>query len=133
MSKDGEAYKHLAQLAPSRSGRYSYKANEHIEQLWFYGCTQAVSMMVVAQVIYLNLHYIVGASLTVAALVSLVVQQVMSVVEHVQLTHNNQCGLAAALNVHFWLNRVFAVLYVPFVAWAVALMYDHVGTAFVPP
>lgn len=128
------AYKELARLAPKAPARSaSYKPKEYIEQLWFYGCTQAVSMMLLAQVVYLNLHYIVGASLTIAALASFLAQQVMSVAEHVYLSKANHCGLAGALNAHFWLNRVFAVLFVPFVAWAVALMYEHVGPPFVPP
>ncbi len=104
---------------------YPYKAREQIEQLWFYGCTQAVSMMLLAQVIYLNLHYIVGASLTVVALCSLVVQQFLSFYENYWLRRDNRCAMYAAMDAHFWVTRVFALLYVPLVVWAVVIMYER--------
>lgn len=107
---------------------YNFEYHERIECLTFNGNTQAVSIILAAQFIFFNLHYAIGSSLTVCALVSWLSQIAISATEFHFLRANALGRLNYTLDVHFWLNRAFTLLYIPFLVWAVILMYERATT-----
>lgn len=101
---------------------------ERIDCLSFNAYTQAASMMLAAQFIFFNLHYAIGSTLTVCALLSWLSQICINGAEYRYVKRRQTASLAYTLDVHFWLNRAFTVLYAPFLVWAVVLMYERATT-----
>lgn len=105
--------------------RYAFRYNERIECLCANANQLAAAMVVAAQFIYFNLHFVVGASLTVTALLSWTAQLLVSTIEWRALHARAYRRLNRALDAHFWLNRLFTLLYMPFLIWAVVLMIQR--------
>lgn len=99
--------------------------------LWlsFTANTQAVSIMLMSQFVFFNLHYAIGSTLTVCALLSWTSQLVINVIEWHRIKSGDMPGAQRALDAHFWLNRAFQLLYMPFIVWTVVLMYQRVLSA----
>lgn len=98
---------------------------DRIDCLSFNGYTQGLSIILAAQFIFFNLHYAIGSTLTVCALLSWSGQIIINAVEYRQLKAQRTEALCRTLDVHFWLNRGFILLYMPFLVWAVVLMYER--------
>lgn len=99
---------------------------QQIITISFYASAQAISFILIAQVIYLNFHYLVGASLTVAALLSLFFQVVMSIAQSLYYEgHKKSPTVETLLKVQFYTNCVFTLVFIGFMIWAVVYMYQH--------
>src|ERR1700748_1863460 len=109
----------------SSPSKYAFHYHDRIEALYFNGSAQAFTVMLVAQFIFFNLHYVIGSTLTLVALLSLVGQIAISAAEWRRLQRNRRRELNYTLGVHFWLNRGFTVLYMPFIVWTIVLMYER--------
>ena len=105
--------------------KYAFHYHERIEALYFNGSTQAFTVMLLAQFIFFNLHYVVGSSLTMLALLSLISQIFISAAEWRYLQRGAQRRLNYTLGAHFWLNRGFTALYMPFIVWTIVLMFER--------
>jgi hypothetical protein len=99
------------------------KYEDRISNLSHYGNIYALSIILVSQFIFLNFHYILGATLTLIAIISLLYQMISSSVEYYYLHHFNIKKCELILKIHFYVNHVFILLYIPFLIWAVVLMY----------
>lgn len=106
--------------------RYAFRYHERIEALYYNGTIHALTIVLIAQFIFFNLHYVIGGTLTVLALVSVGAQVAISAAEWSYVQRSAVRRLHYTLGVHFWLNRGFLLLYVPFMLWAVVLMYERV-------
>lgn len=92
----------------------------------FYASAQAISFILIAQVIYLNFHYLIGASLTIVASLSLFFQNVMSLVQSLYFEgHRLTKTGETLLKVQFYVNSCFTFAYVGFMIWAIVYMYQH--------
>jgi hypothetical protein len=107
---------------------YSFNYHERMECLWYNGSTQALTIILAAQLIYFNLHYVIGASLTVLSSLLWLIQVVMGFVERRLLHRRELHTLNTTLDVHYCINRAYVLLYAPFLVWTVVLMYERVDT-----
>ena len=98
---------------------------DRIDRLSFHAATLAASMILASQFIFFNLHYVVGGTLTVTALLSWLAQFCVNVVEWRRLKRGDFVGLSSVLDAHFYLNRAFQFIYGAFLLWAVVLMYTR--------
>lgn len=99
---------------------------QQIVTLSFYPSAQALSFLLIAQVIYLNFHFVIGASLTVVALLSYFFQEVMAVTQSLYYEgHRRSPTVETLLKVQFYINRIFALVYIGFMIWTVVYMYQH--------
>lgn len=102
---------------------------QQIVTLSFYPTTQAISFLLIAQVIYLNFHYVVGASLTVIALLSYLFQEVMAIAQSLYYEGHRRSPMVDTLvKIQFYVNRVFAVVFIGFMIWNSVYMYQHAIT-----
>jgi hypothetical protein len=99
------------------------------------GNVYALSIIIAAQFMYLNFHYIIGATLTAIGVASLLTQLVLSTAEERYLeSRPERAKLDHLLRAHLYVNNVFILLYAPFLLWAVVLMYeDRVASLVVFP
>lgn len=109
----------------SSPSKYAFQYHDRIEALYFNASTQALTVMLLAQFIFFNLHYVIGSSLTMLALVSLLAQIFISAAEWRYLQRGAARRLNHTLGVHFWLNRGFTALYMPFIVWTIVLMFER--------
>lgn len=107
---------------------------ERVHQRWYRnrisllthnGNLYALTVLVISQVIFLNLHYIIGASLSVVSLCSLCFQIGISIAEERALTRNRLTRLDSLLYAHFIANHLVMALFVPFLIWTIVLMFQH--------
>lgn len=92
----------------------------------FYASAQAISFILIAQVVYLNFHFVIGASLTVVAALSLLFQNVMALAQSLYFEGHRMTKTGETLlKVQFYVNCVFTFVYVGFVIWAIVYMYQH--------
>lgn len=99
---------------------------QQIVTLSFYPSTQAISFLLIAQVIYLNFHFLIGATLTVVALTSYAFQEVMTLAQSVYYEgHRQSPTVVTLLKVQFYCNRLFAAIYIGFMIWTIVYMYQH--------
>jgi hypothetical protein len=100
------------------------KYEERISSLSHYGNIYALSIIIVSQFIYANFHYILGATLTLIAIISLLFQMICSSVEYYYINHNDIEKCELTLTVHFYANHVFILLYIPFLIWTIVIMFS---------
>lgn len=99
---------------------------QQIITISFYGSAQAISFLLIAQVIYLNFHYLIGASLTVVASLSLFFQVVMSVAQSLYYEgHKRSPTVESLLKVQFYTNCCFTLAFIGFMIWTIVYMYQH--------
>ncbi len=111
--------------AEAATERYEFEYRDRIATLGQNTTVCAISILIVAQVIYFNLHFIVGATLTLVAILCLLCQVVITVVETIFLERRQLPALHRTFSVHFWLNHAFTLAYMPLVVWAVVIMYQR--------
>lgn len=99
---------------------------QQIVTLSFYPTTQAISFLLIAQVIYLNFHYVIGASLTVVALVSYLFQEVMAIAQSLYYEgHRRSPMVETLLKIQFYVNRLFSMIFIGFMVWNIVYMYQN--------
>ena len=99
---------------------------QQIITISFYASAQAISFVLIAQVIYLNFHYLIGASLTVAASLSLLFQTVMSIAQSLYYEgHKKSPTVETLLKVQFYTNCCFTLVFIGFMIWTIVYMYQH--------
>lgn len=113
------------QAENEKTNYYAFRYNDRISSLAHYANVYAMSIIIASQFIYFNLHYIIGATLTIIAVCSLLFQVVISSVEKRFLLARRLDRLNMALEWQFWMNHVFILGYIPFLLWAVSLMYQR--------
>jgi hypothetical protein len=102
------------------------------------GNLYALTVILISQVIFLNLHFILGATLTCLAMVSLVGQAVISSVALSELRSATAAAatrppadyrrLRSVLFAHFVFNHIIMIAFLPFLLWTVVLMYERAAT-----
>lgn len=98
---------------------------ERISTLTHNANVYALSIILASQFIFFNLHYIIGATLTIIGLLSLIIQIIISIVEFTYLNQRSIVKLNRSLAGHFWVNHAITGLYIPFLIWTVVLMYQR--------
>jgi hypothetical protein len=99
-----------------------------ITNLTYYGNAHALAFILIAQVIYLNFHYIVGAVVIALGCTSLIIQIVMSTVERVYLGRKNYDTLVTVMTTHFYLNHAIMVVFIAIMIWEIIYMLQHQRT-----
>ena len=109
-------------------GKYAFPYYERIATLNYAGNSFAMSAVVIANFFYFNLHYVVGATLALVALVGICLQAALSGAENWHLEHGKFQTLHRLFSAHFWLTLVFQLVYAGFTMWAIVIMYQrHAG------
>lgn len=104
--------------------RYSFRYNERISLLSHNGKIYAFQIVLIAQFIYFNLRYVIGATLTLVAMGSIVGQIILGAIETNLLEKYDKKRLEYTLRVHYIFNDVINAIYLPFLLWTVVLMYQ---------
>jgi hypothetical protein len=105
--------------------RRSHWYDVRISAVCHYGNVYALTVLLIAQVIFLNLHYIIGASLSCIALLALVAQIVLSCMEQSSLTGREYARLESILFAHFVVNHLIMVSFIPFLIWTIVIMIQR--------
>lgn len=105
--------------------KYQFNYRDELKGLSYFGYSFAFSALFIGQVIYINEHYIVGATLSVCALVAILLQFGTAVCAKWQLEQGRYSALHRTMNWHFWLNNLAILVYSGFVWWAVVIMYQR--------
>lgn len=106
-------------------GRYAFAYYDRLSSLCYTASSYAISMLLLSQVVYINEHSILGATLTLVALVALAFQIVMTGVEKWYLDGQKLNRLERLFNIHFWVNQVFLVCYIGLMLWVAVVMYQR--------
>ena len=101
---------------------------EQIGVITQFATVMALTVVLIAQVIYLNLHFIIGSVLTCIAIVSVVFQIGISVGERYSVYVENVDRTETLLLVHFIVNHIFMVAYAPFFIWALVIMIQRASS-----
>jgi membrane-bound ClpP family serine protease len=101
--------------------RYS----QYILSNTYYGNAHALAFVLIAQVIYLNFHYIVGGTVILLGCVSLVLNLVMSFIERYYMKKRLYETLDTVLNVHFYLSQCIMAVFIGIMIWEIVYMYQH--------
>jgi len=99
------------------------KYDGRISDLTHYANIYALSIILISQFIFLNFHFILGATLTLIAIICLLFQMICSTLEYYYLHDSNIEKCELILDIHFYINNVFVLLYIPFLIWAIVLMF----------
>ena len=101
---------------------------QYIATLTHNGNVYALTVILLSQFIFLNFHYIIGATLAAISVGSLIFQVIISSVEYyyLQKHHIDLHKLNLILSIHFWINHLIICLYIPFFIWTIVLMFQHV-------
>jgi hypothetical protein len=108
-----------------RKKRDYFLYEERGATLTYSGNIYALNFIVIAQVIFLNFGYIIGAIITTVAIVNLVLQVVLNAVETHYLDKQLYRQLNITLRAHYWVNHVSIILCLPFLIWTVVLMFER--------
>lgn len=92
------------------------------------GNVYAMTMLVLSQVIYLNLHYIVGACIASLAIFSLMTQIFLSSLSQHALLAQKTERVKRLLYWHFVFNNLVMFIMLPFLIWTVVLMIRRAET-----
>ena len=103
------------------------RLSERISTLTHYGNIYSFTTIFIAQFIYNNFHFVIGATLTVIAICSLIVQIIISSLEYYFLQRRNSHKLILLLDIHFFINHIIILIFIPFFIWSVVLMYKKIG------
>ena len=99
---------------------------QQIITISFYGSSQAISFILIAQVIYLNFHYLIGASLSVVACLSLFFQVVIGIAQALYYDgHKKSPTVESLVKVQFYVNCCFTLVFIGFMIWTIVYMYEH--------
>lgn len=102
---------------------------ERVTRRTHYGCVYALTVIVAAQFMYINFHYILGATLTAIAVGGLVFQiAISSAAYHATWRHRelDDAGVRRLLAWHFVGNHLMLAAFLPFFVWAIVLMYQRI-------
>lgn len=102
---------------------------DRIALLTHNGKVYALSIILISQVIYLNLHYIIGAILSIIALVSLLSQIIIGPIEHYELARARIDRLERFLLVHFLINHLVIAAIIPLLIWTIVIMFQRASSA----
>jgi len=89
------------------------------------GFGYSFTVIIIAQFIFLNFGYIIGAILTSISILSLLFQIIISAVEVYYLDHSLFKHLNRTLRVHYWINHSIIFCMLPFLMWTVVLMFQN--------
>lgn len=90
------------------------------------GNVYALSVLLIAQLIFLNLHYIIGASVSCICCFSLAFQALINLVEQHALLNGLRQRLEKLLLGHFIVNHLIMLSFVPFLVWTIVVMFQRV-------
>lgn len=116
----------------SNTKELKYKKQEHYfsyedrrSTLTHSGFGYSFTVILIAQFIFLNFGYIIGAILTSISILSLLFQIIISAVEVYYLDHGLFKHLNTTMRVHYWINHGIILCILPFLLWVVVLMFQH--------
>lgn len=101
---------------------------DRIAALTHSGNLYAMTALVLSQVIYLNLHYVIGASIASVAIASLLIQILMSLISSAALQKQKTERVEHLLYWHFVLNHCVILAFVPLFIWTVVVMIQRAAT-----
>ena len=104
------------------------KIRERISNLTHYGNLYSLTTILISQVIYLNFHFIIGAILTVIAVAGLFFQVIISLLEYRYLNLKRFGTLSLLFDLHFIINHIIMLIFIPFIIWVIVLMFLHQKT-----
>ena len=118
---------------------YEEEANVHRQPFFLYeeraatltdsGITYALSFVFVAQFIYLNFGFLIGAIITTIWVANLMAQLILSPLETYYLDNSLYKSLHNTLRAHYWINHGCILITIPFLIWTIALMYVDRGAS----
>lgn len=90
------------------------------------GNVYALSVLLIAQLIFLNLHYIIGALVSCICCFSLAFQAVINLTEMHALRNGLRQRLESLLLAHFVVNHLIMLSFIPFLIWTMVVMFQRV-------
>ena len=99
--------------------------SQYILSNTYYGNARALAFALIAQVIYLNFHYIVGGTVILLGCVDLVVNLVMTLIERFYLKKKNYETVETSLTVHYYLSQCIMIVFIGIMIWEIVYMYQH--------
>jgi hypothetical protein len=105
----------------------SFLYDDRITTLSHMSNVYSISVLLAAQFIYLNLHFIIGATLTVLALLSTIINVIMCLLAYALLEGRatDFVRLNRVLKAHFWIVHLYLLVYVPLFLWTAVIMYQR--------
>ena len=83
-----------------------------------------ISVIVLAQIIYLNLHYIIGIILISVSLCFIVAQVIIGALEMHYVDTSDHTQLKRTYRLHQWLLHVYFLVLIPLLIWTVVVMSE---------
>jgi len=83
-----------------------------------------LSVTVLAQIIYLNLHYIIGVILISVSLCFIVAQVIIGALEMHYVDTSDHTQLRRTYRLHQWLLHVYFLVLIPLLIWTVVVMSE---------
>ena len=100
-----------------------FRYEERITTLTYSGIIYALTVILAAQFIFLNLHFIIGAILTVISIVVLIIHMIMNTIEIIYLEKRQFKPLHQLFRGHQAVAHIFICIVIPFLIWACVLMF----------
>lgn len=101
-----------------------HRLSKRVSTLTHYGILYSFTTILIAQFIYNNFHYIIGATLTVIAICNLFFQIIISSIEYYLVDKRKFNRFNVILLTHIIINNVIILIFIPFFIWTVVLMYQ---------
>ena len=101
--------------------RYLY---ERITMLFHYQILYSISFFLVAQVIYINFHYIIGSIISIISVSNIIIQNILSLIEYYYLSKGNHYNIDILFNKHTIYNNIVLLLCTPFIIWTIVLVFQ---------
>ncbi len=89
------------------------------------GIAYALTLIIIAQVMFLNFDYKLGAIITSMSIASIAIHAVFNLVEGVYLDKNEIKKLITTMRVHRIVSGIINVSYIPFLIWSVVRMIQQ--------
>ncbi len=81
-----------------------------------------LTIFLLAQVVYLTLHYLVGVCLSILACLVIVIQVIINSRELAAIDRSDYADFSRLYRGHQWLLHTIMLLVIPFMIWAIVLM-----------
>ena len=89
----------------------------------------ALAILVLSQVIYLNLHYLIGVVVTCIVCLFIVVHVIINARELHALDKSDYHEFSRLYRAHQWIVHALMLTLVPFLIWVVVLMAQNHATS----
>jgi|ERR1041385_1918122 hypothetical protein len=108
----------------NESKHYPRHLYERLISLFHYQILYSISFFLVAQVIYLNFHYVIGSIISMISIFNITSQSIWSLIEYFSLRKGKLSRVDTLLHFHSIFNHIILLLYIPFMIWAFVLMIN---------